>query len=362
LGGKRGRLIEADDRLQAIALIKSASTTGARKSQACELLGLSLRTVTRWEREKREDKRKGAMRVIANQLTDEEKQHMLKIANSEKYRDLSPGKIVPSLADEGIYIASESSFYRLLRSCGHLTHRQRSKQASHNKPEACVAENPNQTWSWDISYLPTQVSGIYFYLYMIMDIFSRKIVGWSVHESESSEHAANLIKEACHDEKVQAHQLKLHSDNGSPMKGSTMLVTLQQLGVIPSFSRPSVSNDNPYSEALFKTVKYHPTFPAIVKFDTIEDARAWCMKFVQWYNHEHMHSGLKFITPQQRHTREDVAIMKNRDDVYQLAKKKNPQRWSRNTRNWELPSMVILNPKNKAPAKNNQDKGLNMAA
>ena len=197
---------------------------------------------------------------------------------------------------------------------------------------------------------------------MIMDIFSRKIVGLSVHDCESSEYAARLIKESCDNENVQEEQLYLHSDNGAPMKGVTMLVMLQQLGVMPSFSRPSVSNDNPYSEVLFRTVKYHPTFPAWSKFDTIEDTREWCIKFVQWYNFEHLHSGIKFITPQQRHAGEDAAIMKNRHAVYQQAKATNPQRWSGDTRNWELPSSVILNPKNKVVAKNNHKIGLNMAA
>ena len=156
-----------------------------------------------------------------------------------------------------------------MREENHLTHRQASRPAKHHRPEAYVANGPNQIWTWDISYLPTMVTGLYFYLYMIVDIYSRKIVGFSVHAQELSELAANLITQAYIDENVSPTQLVLHSDNGTPMKGATMLATLEKLGVIPSFSRPSVSDDNPYSEALFRTVKYHPTFPMLDKFSTI---------------------------------------------------------------------------------------------
>jgi putative transposase len=180
-----------------------------------------------------------------------------------------------------------------------------------------------------------------------MDIFSRKITGWSVHESELSSHAACLIEQASHDEGISTNQLVLHSDNGSPMKGITMIEMLKKLGIFPSFSRPSVSDDNPYSEALFKTVKYHPTFPIATYFETIVDARIWCEKFVTWYNQKHLHSGLKFITPEQRHTGDDMAIMENRIWVYETAKQKKPERWARHTRNWTLPESVSLNPNKK---------------
>lgn len=251
------------------------------------------------------------------------------------------------LADEGRYVASESTFYRVLHAENQLTHRQSSRPAKHHKPDAYEATGPNQVWTWDISYLPTQVRGIYFYLYMIVDIFSRKIVGWSVHEVESSEHAASLIKQACLDEKINRNQVVLHSDNGSSMKGATMLAMLQTLGVIPSFSRPSVSDDNPYSEALFKTLKYHPTFPKWEKFAEINGSRAWCEKFYIWYNQVHLHSALKFVTPLQRHNGEDEVIRQKRHMIYQIAKKQNPQRWSGNSRNWSLPKIVTLNPNRK---------------
>lgn len=309
---------------------------------------ISVRTLERWEKENGiEDQRKASERIPANKLTQEQRDMVIETANNSDYRDLSPCKIVPLLADAGRYIASESTFYRILRSEKQLTHRQSSHQSRHYRPASYSASGPNQVWTWDISYLPTQVIGLYYYLYMIVDIYSRKIVGFSVHEQESSGFASHLITQACLDEKVSRNQVVLHSDNGSPMKGATMLTTLQNLGVIPSFSRPSVSDDNPYSEALFRTVKYHPTFPMLDKFPDLKAARTWCEKFVTWYNNEHLHSALKFITPQQRHSGADKAIMMTRDRVYKLAKKQNSERWSRDTRNWLLPTDVALNPNKK---------------
>jgi transposase InsO family protein len=321
---------------------------GALKYQACELLGVAMRTIERWQKDDGLiDKRKQALHLPANKLSEVERAMVLTIANSKAYQNLPPCKIVPMLADAGRYVASESTFYRVLRAENQLAHRHLTRPAKHHKPDAHEASGANQVWSWDISYLPTQVRGLYFYLYMIVDIFSRKIVGWSVHEVESSEHAAALIKQACLDEKVNREQIVLHSDNGSSMKGATMLAMLQTLGVLPSFSRPSVSDDNPYSEALFKTLKYHPTFPRWTKFAEINESRNWCEKFVVWYNQVHLHSALKFVTPLQRHNGEDGDVLDKRHLVYQVAKKKNPDRWSGNSRDWSLPQIVALNPDKK---------------
>jgi putative transposase len=348
LGGARGRLISVTERQQAMGLISEACKAGSRKRKVCEALGLSVRTLERWEKENGlQDQRKMVKRIPKNKLTKEQRDMVITTANNATYRDLPPCKIVPLLADEGEYIASESTFYRILREENQLTHRQASRPAKHHRPEAYEANGPNQIWTWDISYLPTLVTGLYFYLYIIVDIYSRKIVGFSVHDQELSEYAANLITQAYLDEGVSQAQLVLHSDNGSPMKGATMLATLEKLGVIPSFSRPSVSDDNPYSEALFRTVKYHPTFPMLDKFSTILDARQWSEKFVVWYNNVHLHSALKFVTPQQRHSGEDKAIRANRHQIYQVAKAQHPERWSGQTRNWSLPDTVTLNPNKK---------------
>jgi len=273
LGGSRGRLIGSDERQQALALIMEACDNGARKHKACEALGLSVRTLQRWEKEGLKDQRQVVKRTPKNKLTQEQREMVITTANYSEYQDLPPCKMVPLLADKGVYIASESTFYRILRSEKQLTHRQLSRPVRHHRPEPYTAYGPNQVWTWDISYLPSQVRRLYFYLYMMVDIYSRKIVGFSVHNQELAEHAACLITQACSDEKVSRDQLVLHADNGGPMKGATMLATLEKLGVVPSFSRPSVSNDNPYSEALFRTVKYHPTFPMLDKFSTILDAR-----------------------------------------------------------------------------------------
>ena len=257
-------------------------------------------------------------------------------------------KIVPKLADEGRYIASESSFYRVLKAENQLRHRQRSTPASaRKKPRALTATAPNQLYSWDITYLPTRVRGLFFYLYLVMDIYSRKIVGWQVYEEESSALAADLMTDICHREGVKPHQVTLHSDNGSPMKGATMLATLQALGVVPSFSRPSVSNDNPYSESLFRTLKYRPEYPAHA-FADLPAARSWVQGFVDWYNGEHLHSAIGFVTPEQRHTGEDVAILARRKQVYLAAQSENPERWSGDIRNWDHVKEVQLNPDKQA--------------
>lgn len=364
MGGSRGRLISVFARAQALLLIAEACTAGARKRNACGILELSLRTVWRWEQaEGLVDKRPHAIRTPANKLNKEERDMILSTANSALYRDLPPCKIVPMLADKGLFIASESTFYRVLREANQLHHRGRSKPYKHHKPKAFEATKANQVWTWDISYLPTQVIGLYVYLYLIVDIYSRKIVGWSVHESESAEHASHLIEQACCDEHISTAQLVLHSDNGSSMKGVTMLVMLEKLGVLPSFSRPSVSDDNPYSEALFRTVKYHPTFPIIKKFAAIVDARIWCEQFTSWYNNQHLHSALKFVTPQQRHSGADDEIRVKRDLVYQKAKQLRPERWTGTRRNWNISDTVTLNPdkkKNKITVPNKASTGLFM--
>ncbi|VVS95534.1 integrase catalytic core [Desulfoluna spongiiphila] len=218
-------------------------------------MGLTLRTVQRWEKNGLQDRRKGTRVTPVNKLSEIEEKRILKVLSSPEYCDLSPNQIVPLLADKGIYYCSESTIYRLLRKLRMNAHRQHCRPRRHKKPEEYVATGPNQVWSWDITYLPLQVRGRFLYLYMMMDIYSRKVVAWQVHDCESDELAADLITEACFLERIEKNQIVLHSDNGSPMKGATMLAKLQELGVTPSFSRPSVSDDNPYSESLFHTLK-----------------------------------------------------------------------------------------------------------
>lgn len=194
------------------------------------------------------------------------------------------------------------------------------------------------------TFLPAAVRGEFYRLYLALDVFSRMIVGWEIHHNESAQHAAALIGKACLRHRVRRDQLVLHSDNGSPMKGATMLATLQKLGVVPSFSRPSVSNDNPYSEALFRTLKYTPAYPG-KRFSDIDQARAWVQRFVVWYNTVHRHSGIRFVTPAQRHAGLDRQILADRTAVYEAAKQAHPARWrSRAVRNWTRIDTVWLNP------------------
>jgi len=328
-------------------LIDEACAGGARLAEACQLLGLAPRTLQRWREEGgiREDARATAAlgRVPANRLSEAEREEILSVANQPEFAHLPPTQIVPALADQGRYLASESSFYRVLRDAKQLEPRGKSRPPSHQRPQPFEATAANQLWSWDITYLATTLKGRFFYLYLVLDIFSRKIVGWEVFDRECAEHAATVFHKAHLREGVQGKQLVLHSDNGAPMKGATMLATLQRLGVVPSFSRPSVSNDNPFSEALFKTLKYRPEFPD-KPFDTLEEARRWVHAFVQWYNEEHRHSALKFVTPAQRHRAEDVEILRQREFLYAAARKQQPARWSGSTRNWKRESTVLLNP------------------
>ena len=223
-----------------------------------------------------------------------------------------------------------------------LEHRGKSKPHSPNKPMPLMATSPNEVWSWDITYLRSSVRGQFFYLYMFMDIFSRKIVGWDIHEKESMIYSSELVTKIYENENVKEDQVVLHSDNGGSMKGATMLATLQKLGIVPSFSRPSVSNDNPFSESLFKTVKYCPQFPSN-PFNSIEAAQVWGKDFVQWYNNDHLHSGIKFVTPNSRHEGRDIKILEKRKQVYETAKNKNPNRWSGEIRNFNRIEEVHLN-------------------
>jgi putative transposase len=256
----------------------------------------------------------------------------------------APIQIVPALADKGMYIASESTMYRILKNENMQHHRGRSKKpAPRSKPDTYIASDSNQVWTWDITYLNTFVRGLYYKLYMILDIFSRKIVGWEVWPEESGEYAAVLVERAFVDEKIGNAPLVLHSDNGSPMKALTLKTKLESLGIISSYSRPRVSNDNPYSEALFRTCKYCSEYPT-EGFESVDSAREWVNGFVEWYNNKHYHSGLNFVTPNTRHNGTAIEIMKKREIVYNTAKKLHPERWTGNTRNWELPETVALNP------------------
>ncbi|MDZ7803166.1 IS3 family transposase [Thiohalophilus sp.] len=353
LGGRRGRLTSLPERHKLIGYIDEAVCAGARKARACQEVGVSLRTVQRWTKdgEVKADQRPQAIRPDpANKLTAQERERILTVCNDPEFASLPPSQIVPKLADRGEYIACESSFYRVLNTAGQLHHRGRARAPKKTKaPTTHVADGPNQVWSWDISWMPSRVRGLFWYLYLIVDIYSRKIVGWEVHEREAGELGAPLVERAVLAERCFRQPLVLHADNGSPMKSQTLRVKLADLGISPSYSRPRVSNDNAFSESLFRTLKYCPAWPS-QGFATLEEARTWVLKFVDWYNNRHCHSALKFITPAQRHRGEDEPILKQRERIYEQAKACNPQRWSGKTRNWCAVGPTALNPERQPQA------------
>lgn len=339
-------MIPLPEREQIVCWVDEAHAAGARRHKACAVLEIAPRTLQRWRQSGalKPDARAARVYTPANKLSEPEREQVLAVANSAEFAPLPPSQIVPILAERGEYIASESTFYRILREARQLKHRQASRPTTAcHKPKALQATAPNQLYSWDITYLPTAIKGLFFYLYLFMDIYSRKIVGWQVYAQESSEWAAEILCDIAVREGIDQNQVTLHSDNGSPMKGATMLATLQLLGIMPSFSRPSVSNDNPYSESLFKTLKYRPEYPGR-PFASLAEARQWVAGFVDWYNVEHRHSAIRFVTPAQRHAGLDTAILAHRKIVYETAKARHPTRWSRETRNWEPVQVVYLNP------------------
>lgn len=328
-----------------LKLLTQAVERGAEQREACGILGIDPTTVQRWrKRAAGGDRRSGPLRAPRNKLTAAEYQRIRAIVTSPEFRDLPPSQIVPRLADQGIYVASESTMYRFLRREKMQHHRETTRPPRKRyRPRERRATGPNQAWSWDITYLRSPVRGMFFYLYVAIDVWSRKIVGWTIEMCESGEHSSRFLASACEREGVERGELVIHSDNGSPMKGATLVATLQALGVAASFSRPSVSNDNPFSESNFSTMKRRPFFPD-GPFRSIEDARAWMTAFERWYNTEHRHGGIRFVTPEERHSGCEVALLEHRELIYRNAQARCPERWSKSTRNWEPIREVVLNP------------------
>lgn len=336
-----------EQREQIVALIDQARAGGARLNEACSTVEIDPATYRRWQDNGQviADRRARAVRPAPrNRLSEQERELIYITCDLPEFQSLPPSQIVPALADQGLYYGSESSFYRLLRMAGLQHDRGRAKpRQKRAKPEEYCATGPNQCWCWDVTWLKSPVNGLFYYLYMMMDVFSRKITAWEVHESECGELAAQLLRRGVLAEGCADTLTCLHADNGAIQKSSTLRATLEWLGVEPSYSRPRVSNDNALPESLFKTAKYRPEFPHD-GFDSLEGARDWCVKFVGWYNTKHKHSAIKFVTPEQRHRGEDIEILAKRDEVYRQAKAANPTRWSGATRNWERPKIVVLNP------------------
>jgi putative transposase len=343
-------MIGLEDRQSIAQDIDTAFKAGARLYKACEVAGIDVRTLQRWQASGglvAGDLRPAAVRPIpAHALSADERAQVLNVANEPRFADVPPARIVPILADEGMYVASESTFSRVLRAAGQDAHRGRARTPRKTRPPTThVATGPRQVWCWDMTYLPAQVAGRWFYLYLILDLYSRKIVGWEVHGEDNSDHAAHLVRRTAFAEGIATCNTKpvLHGDNGATLKATTVLAMLHWLGVKPSYSRARVSDDNAFAEALFKTAKYRPEFPT-EGFVDLDAARAWAVRFTHWYNFDHKHSGIQYVSPAQRHTGADQAILAARHAVYTAARDRNPARWSGNTRDWTPIGSVTLNP------------------
>ena len=343
-----------EDRQILVHDIEQACVEGARLAPACTLAGIDARTLRRCKAGdglQQGDRRPDADRPVpSHALSEAERARTIEIANEQRFAETPPARIVPALADEGIYIASESSFHRVLRAQGQMNRRGRAQPPRTSRPPTThIATGPGDVWCWDVTFLPAQIQGRWFYLYLILDLYSRKIVGFEVHDTDSAEHAAHLARRTALAEGVHAMPVRpvLHGDNGATFKATTVLAMLHWLGIEPSYSRPRVSDDNAFAEALFRTAKYRPEFP-IKGFADLTAAREWSARFVQWYNHEHRHSGIRYVTPAQRHAGQDSPVLAARHALYQEARQRNPQRWSGSTRNWTPVGAVTLNPERDA--------------
>lgn len=275
-------------------------------------------------------------------LTEAERDHILALVNAERFADCSPREIYATLLDEGVYLCSWSTIYRLLRQNGQNVRRRERAHRPYQRPEL-LATAPRQLWSWDITKLKGPQTWTYFYLYVILDVFSRYVVGWMIAPRESAELAETLIAETCYREQIGREQLTIHADRGSSMTSKCVSQLLVDLGVRRTHSRPHVSNDNPFSEAQFKTTKYHPSTPE--RFGSLEDARAWATRFFEWYNHEHHHSGLGLLTPAAVHDGRADQVLLARGQVLMTAYQAHPERFVRGQPQPQRPpDAVWINP------------------
>jgi putative transposase len=346
-----------EDRHTLVRNIELARTAGARLACACELAGIDPRTLQRWQAGdglSQGDRRPEAVRATpSHALSEAERARIIEVVNQPRFAETPPARIVPMLADQGVYIASEASFHRVLRAQGQMHRRGRARSPRPSRPPTThIATRPGDVWCWDVTFLPALVQGQWFYLYLILDLYSRKVVGFEVHPTDSADHAAHLAKRTALAEGLHGMAVKpvLHGDNGASLKATTVLAMLYWLGIKPSYSRPRVSDDNAFVEALFRTAKYRPEFPA-KGFADLDAARQWAARFVHWYNHEHRHSGIGYVTPAQRHAGQDRMLLASRHALYQQARQANPRRWTRQTRNWASAGAVTLNPERTATIK-----------
>jgi putative transposase len=293
-------------------------------SVACQVLGVPRSSFYRARQPKQEPRPRPTPQRA---LSQEEKTQVRQALNSERFQDSAPRQVYATLLDEGIYYCSWRTMYRILDE--HQEVRERRNQLRHPKyvkPEL-LATNPNMLWSWDLTKLRGPVKWTYYYLYTILDVFSRYVVGWMIAERESATLAQQLIRTTCDKQGIQPGQLTVHADRGSSMRSKTVALLLADLGVTKTHSRPHISNDNPFSESQFKTMKYRPTYPE--RFGSIQDARIWARSFFRWYNHDHHHTALGLMTPAVVHYGQAEAVIEQRQQVLQAAYEAHPERFVR---------------------------------
>ena len=292
----------------------------------CAFLDITPKTIQNWRKNGWTDLRKGSARYVAHRLSPEEEQAFYDAANTPRLREKTPEQIVAMLAEEGSYLGSVSTLYRILRKRKALGHRQESKKPRKQRPAyPLIVTAADQVYAWDITWLKTMVRGLFHYAYTIIDLFDRSIVGWTIEDHESDASASRLFRRVVAEGKVTPGIV--HGDNGHPMRGETLAAFLDRLHVSRSHSRPRCSNDNAYIESWHKTLKYTVGYPE--RFRSLEHARSWYAEFVQWYNTEHLHSGLGYVTPQQKRSGEADGIYAKRNRTIQEARKRNPLRWRR---------------------------------
>ncbi len=318
-------------------------------ARACRAFGVPERSY-RYRRQRGEGRLalrarppRGPRRRHPAALSDAEKAHIVAVLCSERFCDLAPGQVYTTLLDEGTYLCSERQMYRVLAEGGLVRERRRGghqRAGTYGVPRL-EADAPNVVWTWDITALRGPTKGVKYFLYTIIDIYSRKVVGWALHPNESEKHARRLIREACRRHGIDRNQLVIHADRGSPMIAGTVAELLNELGVSKSHSRPRVSNDNPYIEAHFKTLKYRPDYPD--RFDSIGAARTWVRRFVHWYNEVHYHSGIGYLRPADLHAGNHTAIVEARQATLDAAAEAHPERFTKRPRPPAVPTKAWIN-------------------
>jgi len=305
-----------------------AATIGV--AAACDALGVPRASWYRSQMPSAEASTHADSRVRSpafRSLAANERETMLEVLHSERFIDKAPYEVYAALLDEGRYLCSIRTMYRVLQSADEVRERRNQRRhPNHTKPEL-LAEAPNQLWSWDITRLKAATKWSYYYLYVIMDVFSRYVVGWTLADAETGDLAKHLIAETCRKHEIEPGSLTIHADNGSPMKAKPVEMLLVDLGVTKSHSRPYKSNDNPFSEAQFRTLKYRPDFPE--RFGSTQDALAFCRSFFRWYNDQHYHTGLALLTPATVHYGNVRAVLERRQQALDAAYEANPQRFVR---------------------------------